>query len=113
MVPSSVEGDTLTVVLDFIDFTLAADQQRAQVEVLKRLPSNDEVLNSAVVTGDPNLADAADAVSKGVPQPVNLEMRCNWDAMKPQMSAVLSGTASVADAAAAMQAAADACVAAL
>ncbi len=113
MVPSSVEGDTLTVVLDFIDFTLAADQQQAQVEVLKRLPSNDEILNSAVVTGDPNLADAADAVSKGVPQPVNLEMRCNWDAMKPQMSAVLSGTASVADAAAAMQAAADACVAAL
>jgi len=113
MVPSAVEGDTLTVVLDFIDFTLAADQQQAQVEVLKRLPSNDEILNSAVVTGDPNLADAADAVSKGVPQPVNLEMRCNWDAMKPQMSAVLSGTASVADAAAAMQAAADACVAAL
>lgn len=113
MVPSAVEGDTLTVVLDFIDFTLAADQQQAQVEVLKRLPSNDEVLNSATVTGDPNLADAAAAVAKGVPQPVNLEMRCNWDAMKPQMQAVLSGTASVEDAAAAMQAAADNCVAAL
>lgn len=113
MVPSSVEGDTLTVVSDFINWTLAADQQRAQVEVLKRLPSNDEILNDAVVTGDPNLADAAAAVAKGVPQPVNLEMRCNWDAMKPQMQAVLSGTASVADAAAAMQAAADACVAAL
>jgi len=113
MVPSAVEGDTLTVVLDFIDWTLAADQQRAQVEVLKRLPSNDEILNDSVVTDDPNLADAAAAVAKGIPQPVNLEMRCNWDAMKPQMSAVLSGTASVADAAAAMQAAADACVAAL
>lgn len=113
MVPSSVEGDALTVVSDFINWTLAADQQRAQVEVLKRLPSNDEILNDAVVTGDPNLADAAAAVAKGVPQPVNLEMRCNWDAMKPQMQAVLSGTASVADAAAAMQAAADACVAAL
>lgn len=113
MVPSGVEGDTLTVVLDFINWTLAADQQRAQVEVLKRLPSNDEILNDAVVTGDPSLADAAAAVSKGIPQPINAEMRCNWDAMKPQMSAVLSGTASVADAAAAMQTAADNCIATL
>ena len=113
MVPSSVEGDTLTVVLDFINWTLAADQQRAQVEVLKRLPSNDEILNDPVVTGDPSLADAAAAVSKGIPQPVNAEMRCNWDAMKPQMQAVLSQSASVDDAAAAMQTAADNCIATL
>jgi arabinogalactan oligomer/maltooligosaccharide transport system substrate-binding protein len=113
MVPSAVEGDTLTVVLDFIDWTLAADQQDEQVQILKRLPANDEILTSSVVTDDASLADAAAAVALGIPQPINAEMRCNWDAMKPQMQAVLSGSSSVADAAAAMQTAADNCIATL
>jgi predicted RNase H-like HicB family nuclease len=37
-------------------------------------------------------------------------MRCNWDAMKPEMQAVLAGSKDPAAAAKAMQAAADVCV---
>jgi arabinogalactan oligomer/maltooligosaccharide transport system substrate-binding protein len=40
-------------------------------------------------------------------------MRCNWDAMKPEMQAVLADTKSPEDAAAAMQEAAEACIASL
>ena len=42
--------------------------------------------------------------------PVVLEMRCNWDSMKPEMNAVLADQKSAEDAAEAMQQAADACV---
>jgi arabinogalactan oligomer/maltooligosaccharide transport system substrate-binding protein len=113
MVPSSVEGDTLTVVIDFIKWSTAKDQQVAMVDSLRRLPANAEALTDPIVTDDPLLAGAAEAVQLGTPQPVNTEMRCNWDAMKPQMQAVLSQSASVEDAAAAMQTAADSCIATL
>ena len=46
----------------------------------------------------------------GVPMPSVIEMRCNWDAMKPEMNAVLADTKSAKDAAAAMQASAVSCV---
>jgi maltose-binding protein MalE len=45
--------------------------------------------------------------------PTVSEMRCNWDAMKPEMQAVLANTKKPAEAAAAMQAAAEACIAKL
>jgi arabinogalactan oligomer/maltooligosaccharide transport system substrate-binding protein len=49
----------------------------------------------------------------GTPMPTVLEMRCNWDAMKPEMLAVLADTKTPEDAAAAMQSAAEACIKAL
>jgi arabinogalactan oligomer/maltooligosaccharide transport system substrate-binding protein len=113
MVPSSVEGDTLTVVLDFINFTLAADQQRAQVEELKRLPSNAEILADPIVTDDPGLQGAGDAVSKGIPQPINVEMRCNFDAMNEGIRAMYGGNDDIAGLAAAMQTSAENCIATL
>jgi arabinogalactan oligomer/maltooligosaccharide transport system substrate-binding protein len=113
MVPSAVEGDTLTVVLDFIDFTLAAEQQRSQVEELKRLPSNDEILSDAIVTDDPGLQGSGEAVSKGVPQPINVEMRCNFDAMNTGVRDMFGGNDDFAGIVAAMQSAAETCVSTL
>jgi arabinogalactan oligomer / maltooligosaccharide transport system substrate-binding protein len=113
MVPSAVEGDTLTVVLDFINFTLAADQQRAQVEQLARLPSNAEVFADPVVADDPSLQASADAVSKGIPQPTNVEMRCNFDAMTAAVRDLFGGNDDIAGILATMQTAADNCLATL
>jgi arabinogalactan oligomer/maltooligosaccharide transport system substrate-binding protein len=113
MVPSSVEGDTLTVVLDFINWTLAADQQRAQVEQLKRLPSNAEILADPIVTDDPGLTGAGDAVSKGVPQPINVEMRCNFDAMTAAVRDMFGGNSDIAGILTTMQTASENCIATL
>ena len=113
MVPSAVEGDTLTVVLDFIDFTLAAEQQRAQVEELKRLPSNAEILADPIVTGDPGLQGAGEAVSKGVPQPINVEMRCNFEALNTGVRDMFGGNSDFAGIAEAMQTASENCIATL
>ncbi len=113
MVPSSVTGDTLTVVEAFVDYTLAADQQRAQVEALKRLPSNATILADPIVTGDPGLQGAGDAVSKGVPQPINVEMRCNFDAMTAGVRDMFGGNADIAGITKTMQTAAENCIATL
>ena len=89
MVPSAVEGDTLAVVRDFINFTLSTEQQILMVEELSRLPANAEAAQDPAVTEDPLLAGAQEAVEVGVPQPINVEMRCVFDAMNTGIREVL------------------------
>jgi len=113
MVPSSVEGDTLTVVTDFITWSTDKEQQVAMVEALKRLPANAEALADPVVTDDPLLAGAAEAVKVGTPQPTNVEMRCNFDAMTAGIRDVFGGNSDIAGVATTMQEAADNCLATL
>jgi arabinogalactan oligomer/maltooligosaccharide transport system substrate-binding protein len=84
-----------------------------QLSTLKRLPGLKSVLSNEAITSDPILSGSAQAMSYGTPMPTVTEMRCNWDAMKPEMTLVLAGSETPADAAAAMQAAAEACIAAL
>ena len=81
MVPKQLAGDELTIAADFMNFATNPENQVGMVEVLKRLPGNAEAFASDVVTGDPLLAASADAAAKGVAQPVQLEMRCVFDAM--------------------------------
>jgi arabinogalactan oligomer/maltooligosaccharide transport system substrate-binding protein len=111
MVPSAVEGDTLTVVTDFIQWSTDTDQQVAMVEELRRLPANAEALADPVVTDDPLLAGAAEAVVRGVPQPTNVEMRCVFDAMTAGIRDVLAaGNSDVAAVATTMQDTAVTCI---
>jgi arabinogalactan oligomer/maltooligosaccharide transport system substrate-binding protein len=111
MVPSAVEGDTLTVVRDFIDFTLSTEQQVAMVEEHQRLPANAEAAADPIVTEDPLLAGAQEGVAAGVPQPINVEMRCVFDAMNTGVRDVLgAGNSDFAAVSAAMQDAAANCI---
>lgn len=114
MVPSAVEGDTLTVVLDFIAWSTNTENQIGMVEELRRLPANAEALEDPIVTDDPLLAGAAEAVQKGTPQPTNVEMRCVFDALNTGIRDVLgAGNNDFAAVTAAMQEAAENCVATL
>jgi len=79
--PVGKDADKQTVVLDFIKYATAKEQQVAMVTALKRLPGNNDAIGDPIVTGDKLLAGAAEAVKLGVPQPTNLEMRCVFDAM--------------------------------
>ena len=74
-------ADKQTVILDFMKWATAKDQQVDMVKVLQRLPANAEALADPIVTGNVLLAGAAEAVQKGVPQPTNIEMRCVFDSM--------------------------------
>ncbi|HIP95719.1 MAG TPA: extracellular solute-binding protein [Anaerolineae bacterium] len=113
MLPKDLSGDKLNAVKDFINFATDKDNQLKMVKELTRLPALQEALKDPLITDDPILKGSADQMVVGVPMPTVVEMRCNWDAMKPEMQAVLADTKSPEDAAAAMQSAAEACITAL
>lgn len=110
MVPAGLDEDTQAVVVDFIKFATNQQNQLEMVSLLSRLPALKTALEDESITSDPYLAGSADQMVAGVGMPAVVEMRCNWDAMKPEMLAVLAGSKTPEDAAAAMQSASDACL---
>ena len=110
MVPKSLAGDELTVAADFMNFATNADNQAGMVEALKRLPGNAETFGSEIVTGDPLLGASADAAAKGVAQPVQLEMRCVFDAMTAGVRDMFGGNNDFAGLSATMQSSAQTCI---
>jgi arabinogalactan oligomer/maltooligosaccharide transport system substrate-binding protein len=110
MFPKGLSGDKLDAAKKFVDYVLSADVQARFPKELKRLPSLQSALESDTIKNDPVLVGSASALPRGTGMPAQAEMRCNWDAMKPQMQAVLAGTASPEDAAKEMQASAETCV---
>jgi len=107
MLPKDLSGSKLTAVRGYIQFVTSRPVQIDQVKKLARLPVLKAALNDESITGDPILKGSADQMVVGTPMPTVLEMRANWDAMKPEMIAVLSGTKAADAAAAAMQQAAE------
>ncbi|GAK55980.1 extracellular solute-binding protein family 1 [Candidatus Vecturithrix granuli] len=93
-----------------VTFMTNLENQVDMVKTLSRLPALKAALESDVIANDPLLKGSADQMVVGEPMPVVMEMRCNWDAMKPELNAVMSNTKTPEVAALAMQAAADACV---
>ena len=110
MVPKELAGDELTIVADFMSFATNHENQVGMVEALKRLPGNAEAFGSDVVTGDPLLAASADAAAKGVAQPVQLEMRCVFDAMTVGVRDMFAGSSDFAGLSATMQSSAETCI---
>jgi arabinogalactan oligomer/maltooligosaccharide transport system substrate-binding protein len=110
MLAKGLSGDKLDVAKAFIQMVTSKDKQLEQVKTLKRLPALKAALDDPLITGDPILKGSADQMVVGTPMPTVVQMRCNWDAMKPEMQAVMTNTKSPEDAAKAMQSAAEACV---
>jgi arabinogalactan oligomer/maltooligosaccharide transport system substrate-binding protein len=113
MLPYTLEGAKLDAVVDFIGFVTSANNQALMIAKLNRLPALKAALDDPLIANDPILKGSADQMVEGTPMPTVSEMRCNWDGMKPEMQAVLADTKSPEDAAAAMQAAAETCIAGL
>ncbi len=110
MISAGVDDEKLYAILDFAEFVTNMENQLDLIETLSRLPVLKEALASDRVQEDPILKGSADQMEKGTPMPVVMEMRCNWDAMKPEQNAVMAGKKSPEDAAMAMQKSADACI---
>jgi arabinogalactan oligomer/maltooligosaccharide transport system substrate-binding protein len=111
MLPDGLEGAKLEAAKGFINFVTNDANQVKMIAELNRLPALKAALNDPLITDDPILKGSADQMVVGTPMPTVSEMRCNWDAMKPEMQAVLADTETPADAAPAMQSAAETCVA--
>lgn len=113
MLAKGLSGDKLKAAQDFIGFVASKEKQIEMVKLLNRLPALKEALNDPLVTENPILKGSSDQMVVGTPMPTVLEMRCNWDSMKPEMLAVLTDTKSPEDASKAMQTSVEACIKAL
>ncbi|MFL7792019.1 MAG: extracellular solute-binding protein, partial [Anaerolineae bacterium] len=111
MLPEGLEGAKLEAVKGFVKYATNANNQALMIAKLNRLPALKAALDDPLIANDPILKGSADQMVVGTPMPTVSEMRCNWDAMKPEMQAVLANTKSPEDAAAAMQTAAETCIA--
>ncbi|HAF63145.1 MAG TPA: sugar ABC transporter substrate-binding protein [Anaerolineaceae bacterium] len=110
MFPKDLSGAKLDAVVKFVEFATNEENQLNQLNTLKRLPGLKAVLDNEAIASDPILAGSAKQMSYGVPMPSVVEMRCIWDAIKPEQNLVLAGNETPVDAAAAMQSAAEACI---
>ncbi|HDP37264.1 MAG TPA: extracellular solute-binding protein [Candidatus Atribacteria bacterium] len=110
MLTKGISGDKLKAAQDFIGFVSSKEKQLEGVKLLNRLPAVKEALEDPLITENPILKGSADQMVVGTPMPTVLEMRCNWDSMKPEMLAVLANTKSPEDAAKLMQSSAESCI---
>ncbi len=110
MISAGVADAKLEAVMAFVDYATNLENQVDMIKTLSRLPARKEALENEIVKSDPILSGSAAQMLNGTPMPIVLEMRCNWDAMKPELNAVMSGQKSPEDAAVAMQQAAESCI---
>jgi len=110
MLTKGISEDKLKAAQDFIRFVSSKEKQLEMVKLLNRLPALKEALDDPLIVDNPILKGSADQMVVGTPMPTVLEMRCNWDSMKPEMLAVLSDTKSPEDAAKLMQSSAESCI---
>ncbi|MFZ2782566.1 MAG: extracellular solute-binding protein [Rectinemataceae bacterium] len=108
MVADGVKGDKLTAVKGFIAFATNNANQLDMVKTLKRLPALKAALEDTSIASDPILKGSSAQMAVGTPMPVVFEMRAIWDAMKPELINVLSGSKTAVAAAKDMQSAAEA-----
>ena len=113
MIPKGLEGAKLAAVVDFMSFATSNENQVDMVSKLSRLPALTEALGADVITSDPILSGSAAQMSYGTPMPTVLQMRCVWDAIKPELLPTYNGEETGAEAATKAQAAATSCIATL
>ncbi len=110
MFPKTLSGDKLEAAKLFVKFIISDEVQLGFVKSDKRLPAVKKLFTDKSITDDPVLKGSSEDLSHGTGMPPQAEMRCNWDAMRPNLEAVMADKMTPADAAAAMQTAAEKCV---
>ncbi len=101
MIPTATEGDNLDVAVAFLTWYTTDTEQILKYTIAQgRLPGYLPAFDDPAVTEDPLVAESAAALATGVPQPVNVEMRCLFDAVKQEYQAVMNGSETPEEAAA-------------
>ena len=111
MFNKATTGAKLEACKKFVDYIITKERQLDFVKKFARLPALKEALDDPIITQDPILKGSADQMVVGVPMPTVPEMRCVWDAIRPNQEAVMADAATPEDAAKAIQEAAEKCIA--
>lgn len=112
MIPTATTGAELDVVVAFLKwYTTDLEQIKMYTIDQGRLPGYLPAFEAEGFIEDPVIAMSAEALSTGVPQPVNVEMRCLFDGVTQEYQAVMNGSTTPEDAAANAQDFAEQCIA--
>jgi maltose-binding protein MalE len=110
-IPTQTQGERREMALRFAGFMTSAAAQEAWLTRMRRLPSDAGVGERARSSGaDPLLAGALDQLRYARGLPPAQEMPCIWQAMAPELSALMAGAQTSEGAAEAMQTQATFCV---
>jgi len=111
MIPTATSGDKLDVTVAFLTwYTTTIDQISTYTVSQGRLPGYLPAFDDPAVLADPLIAQSAAALATGVPQPIVVEMRCLFDAVKQEYQAVMNGSETPEEAAANAQDFAETCI---
>ncbi|MDP3176372.1 MAG: extracellular solute-binding protein, partial [Spirochaetaceae bacterium] len=90
MITKDIEKAKLDAVVAFIKFATNKANQLDMFAKLTRLPALKEAAADKTVTSDPITKASAEQMTVGVGMPSVIEMRANWDAMKPELIKVMA-----------------------
>lgn len=112
MIPAAAEGDKLDVVVEFLTwYTTDVPTVLSYTVEQGRLPGLLSAFEDPALAEDRIVGESAAALATGVPQPVNVEMRCLFDAVKQEYQAVMNGSSTPEEGAANAQTFAETCIA--
>jgi maltose-binding protein MalE len=100
---AKLKGEKLDAAKKLAEFFVSKKVQEDMVKETRRLPALKELDGSAVITSDPVLKATDAAMANGQPMPMEVEMRVVWDAIRPQLQAVMANRAEPKLAASVMQ----------
>jgi arabinogalactan oligomer / maltooligosaccharide transport system substrate-binding protein len=110
-IPVTVEGEKLDAAVSFLEYISANEEAVLDVTVdIGRLPALTSAYELPEVAENPLLSMSASALATGIGMPANVELRCMWDSVRPQLEGVMSDSVQPADAATEAQIAAEDCL---
>ena len=98
MIPRAVRGRVLRRVRTFIEYATNYENQMRMLDVVGDMPMLREALDDPRIRTDPLLDGVSTALAYSAPMPVGGMERCSWDAIRAQLSAVLTAAVPVQDA---------------
>ena len=99
----NASAEQAAAAMQFVDFVTSAASQRMFMAELKTLPSRLALFDDPLLTADDTLRVSAEQMQNSKPMPVVAELRAIWDSMRPHYQALLGGSVTAEQAAAAMQ----------
>jgi arabinogalactan oligomer/maltooligosaccharide transport system substrate-binding protein len=96
-------GKRLDAAKAFAEYLAKPATQERMIRELQRLPVLTALEKSPALEGDKVLKATNAAMSHGQPMPMDVELRAVWDAIRPQLQAVMAGRAESKTAAQLMQ----------
>jgi arabinogalactan oligomer/maltooligosaccharide transport system substrate-binding protein len=103
MIPVDLSKEKVEAVKSFIAYVTSEEQQAVQLNRMYKLPGLKTALSNPLLTSDPLLKGSVAQMEVGTPTPIGLEIGTVMNAINSELTAVMNGTETPAEAANIMQ----------